>query len=194
MPPRGGSITLAQRSHRSVKEAALIVFIPDARARLPNEKQISCKRPMQTYVPYRLKERLRQRNSGRPAFVGCICGLGGSRVDPSTPVGEDPPTSAVQCPFCRSRRFHSNPELESEVAFPGDCAAAGAAPARSALASPAAAARSGARLQPRPSRNRRFRSNPETNARPHNHPPHHEPGNRMFVSPPNEKQISCKRS
>ncbi len=46
----------------------------------PNGLQISCKRPAKSYVPYRLRELHLQRNSGPPAFVGCICGLGSAPV------------------------------------------------------------------------------------------------------------------
>jgi hypothetical protein len=43
-------------------------------ALLPNDWQISCKRPEKTYVPYRLKERFWPRSRGRSPFVGCIAG------------------------------------------------------------------------------------------------------------------------
>jgi hypothetical protein len=46
----------------------------------PNDRQISCKRPEKTYVPYCLREALYSRSPGQAAFVGCICGLGGNRA------------------------------------------------------------------------------------------------------------------
>jgi hypothetical protein len=44
---------------------------------LPNEMQISCKRPEKTYVPQRGSGALPRAELDRFALVGCICGLDG---------------------------------------------------------------------------------------------------------------------